>query len=99
MISDPLLVALQVAQALEASGLRYMVGGSLASSIGGEPRSTLDVDILVEMTEADVDRFLTALGPDFHADDLAVRRGVRQRSTVSGTTRRSGFTRPGAASG
>ena len=83
MTSDPLQVALQVAEAFEACGLRYLVGGSLASSISGEPRSTLDVDIVVAMTEADVGRFLVALGSDFYADDAAVRRAVRQRSSVN----------------
>ena len=41
---------------LEACGLRYLVGGSLASSMSGEPRSTLDVDIVVAMSESDIDR-------------------------------------------
>jgi len=83
MTSDPIQVALQVAEAFEASGLRYLVGGSLASSLSGEPRSTLDVDIVVAITEADVERFLAALGPDFYADDVAVRRAVSQRSSVN----------------
>ena len=33
MLSDPVVVALIVAQILESCGLRYLVGGSLASSI------------------------------------------------------------------
>jgi hypothetical protein len=54
----PIQVALQVADALETCGLLYLVGGSVASSFGGEPRTTLDVDIVVAMAETDVDRFL-----------------------------------------
>ena len=42
-IPDPIAVALLVADALVTLGLRYTVGGSLASSMSGEPRSTLDV--------------------------------------------------------
>ena len=38
--AEPLQVALQVASALERCGVRYLVGGSLASSVSGEPRST-----------------------------------------------------------
>lgn len=41
---DPIEVALQVASALEAVGAEYFVGGSVASSFQGEPRSTNDVD-------------------------------------------------------
>ena len=55
-MNDPVAVALSVAQILDACGLRYLVGGSLASSLSGEPRSTLDVDIVVAMTASDVDR-------------------------------------------
>ena len=55
-MSDPVAVALSVGQILEACGLRYLVGGSLASSMSGEPRSTLDVDIVVAMTAPDVGR-------------------------------------------
>ena len=36
MLSDPVLVALSVAQILESCGLRYLVGGSLASSTSVE---------------------------------------------------------------
>jgi hypothetical protein len=79
----PIQVALQVADALEACGLLYLVGGSVASSIGGEPRTTLDVDIVVAMSEGDVDCMLMALGSEFYADDVAMRRAIRQHSSVN----------------
>ena len=82
-MNDPVAVALSVAQILEACGLRYLVGGSLASSLSGEPRSTLDVDIVVAMATSDVDRVVTALGGEFEVDDLAVARAVRERSSVN----------------
>ena len=83
MILEPFQVALSVADALERCGVSYVVGGSLASSVSGEPRSTLDVDLVVAMTEADVEPFLATLGGSFHADDRALRRAVRQRSSVN----------------
>ena len=83
MVNDPVAVALSVAQILEACGLRYLVGGSLASSLSGEPRSTLDVDIVVAMTMSDVDAVVLALRPEFEVDDLAVARAVRERSSVN----------------
>jgi hypothetical protein len=49
-VSDPVAVALSVAQVLESCGLRYLVGGSLATSVSGERRSTLDVDMVVAIT-------------------------------------------------
>ena len=80
---EPLQVALSVARALEQCGLRYVVGGSLASSVSGEPRSTLDVDLVVAIHAADVEPLLAALGDDFHADAEAVHRAVRRRSSVN----------------
>ena len=82
-MNDPVAVALSVAQILEACGLRYLVGGSLASSLSGEPRSTLDVDIVVAMTTSDVDRVAEALRGEFDVDEMAVLRAVRERSSVN----------------
>ena len=42
------------------------VGGSVASSITGEPRATLDVDMAIAMTEQQVEPFLAALGDEFY---------------------------------
>jgi hypothetical protein len=81
--SDPLGIALRVASAMEACGLRYLVGGSLASSLGGEPRSTLDVDIVVSMKETDIACLLNALGPEFYVDETAVQRAIQRRSSVN----------------
>jgi hypothetical protein len=82
-VNDPVAVALGVAQILETCGLRYLVGGSLASSLSGEPRSTLDVDIVVAMRTSDVNRVTEALGGEFDVDEQAVARAVRERSSVN----------------
>ena len=44
--SDPIGIALRVARALTAVGADYFLGGSLASSLQGEPRSTNDIDFV-----------------------------------------------------
>jgi hypothetical protein len=58
---DPIAVALRVADLFETLGLRYTIGGSLASSLSGEPRSTLDVDMVVAM-QGGMSRALLKLG-------------------------------------
>lgn len=45
---DPLAIAAVVVEVLERVGLQYMIGGSVAASLLGEPRSTLDLDIMIE---------------------------------------------------
>ena len=49
-MNDPVAVALSVAQILDVCGVRDLVGGSLARSLSGEPRSTPDVNIVVATT-------------------------------------------------
>ncbi len=83
MVSDPIHVALLVADALEACHVRYLVGGSLASAVSGEPRSTLDVDLVVELNEKDVEPLVAALGDRFHVDADSIRRAVRERSSTN----------------
>jgi len=45
-MQDPDFISLFVAP-LETAGIQYMVTGSVASSIYGEPRNTLDIDLVV----------------------------------------------------
>lgn len=82
-VPEPIAVALLVADALDALGIRYTVGGSLASSMSGEPRSTLDVDIVVALTEVEVAPLVAALETEFYASEDALRRAVRERSTAN----------------
>jgi hypothetical protein len=65
---DPLAVAGRVAAALEGLGVRYLLGGSLASTALGEPRATLDVDLVADLGQSTVGPWLAALGPDFVGD-------------------------------
>lgn len=82
-MTDPVQVALIVAEALETCLVRYLVGGSLASAVSGEPRSTLDVDLVVELTENDIEPLVVALGDRFHVDADSLRRAVRERSSAN----------------
>ncbi len=79
MVADPLAVALRVAAVFEALDVAYAVGGSLASSLHGETRATMDVDFVAALHEPLVAEFVTALGTDFYADADVIREAVRQR--------------------
>lgn len=78
---DVLDVALRLAAALERAGVGYFLGGSLASSLQGEPRSTNDVDVVVDLPEGRVAALVEALGSDFEVDEEALRRAARERSS------------------
>ncbi len=49
MTKGPLELVSQVATILDDLGSRYALGGSMASSLIGEPRSTVDVDIAIKL--------------------------------------------------
>ena len=52
----------QVAKHLETAGIPFMVVGSISSGFHGQPRATSDVDIVMDPTSAQLDRWLTLLG-------------------------------------
>lgn len=79
-MTDVLRVAALVAAALEACGVRYLIGGSLASSFAGEPRSTLDVAMVAELSEASVNRLGKFLGSDF---PVQARSALRMQSSFN----------------
>lgn len=84
MIAGDLLAALApVIEALERRGVRYHLGGSLASSAHGIARASLDVDIVADLGEADVRPLIADLSDDFYADEAAAHRAVRSRENFS----------------
>jgi hypothetical protein len=61
-VTDLEQVLAEVARALDAAGVPYMVIGGMANAIWGKPRGTLDVDITVGLSADDVPRLLAILG-------------------------------------
>jgi hypothetical protein len=80
---DALDVALLVAAALDAAGCEYFVGGSVASSLQGEPRATNDIDIVVAMPLFKVLPFARALGSDFELDQEMLRDAISRGSSAN----------------
>lgn len=68
---DPLGVAQLIAGYLEAAGLRYLIGGSVASSLLGEPRSTLDLDLMIERDLQKVGKLVRMLSETCYIDTTA----------------------------
>jgi hypothetical protein len=79
-LPDPLAVALRVAAILDDLGVPYLVGGSVASSLLGEVRSTIDVDLVADLSEQHVKPLVAALEGDFYVAESAVRDAVARRS-------------------
>jgi len=81
MITEPIAVTLLVIDALEKLGIRYLIGGSLASAMHGEPRSTMDADLVADLRLEHAEPLARALAGAFYVDADAIRDAVRnQRS-------------------
>lgn len=76
---DAIAVAIRVGAAIEGVGGRYFVGGSLASSLQGEPRATNDIDMVVDLPVARTANLVAALGGDFEVDEDALREALGQK--------------------
>lgn len=69
--ASPIHLAVLVASILDDLRIEHVLGGSLASSMVGEPRSTLDVDLAARIDPTRLDELVSALRPEFFVPDEA----------------------------
>ena len=63
----------KVIQTLEDADIEYMVTGSVASSLQGEPRSTHDIDLIVALRESAAQKLVEAFPlPDFYLSEPSI---------------------------
>jgi len=77
-LPDEIRVTLDVAEILEELGVRYLVCGSVASSVHGEPRATRDVDLVTDLAPCHVDRLVRAVEERFYISAAAARSAVER---------------------
>jgi hypothetical protein len=83
-IADDVLRTIErLASVLDSLGVRWAIGGSLSSSLHGEPRSTNDIDIIAELQLAHAHGFVTALGEQFYAVEEAVADAIRRHGSFN----------------
>ena len=78
MLTEPILVTLLIAEAFETLGIRYFIGGSMATAVHGVARATMDVDLVADIRRDQIQKLLGALGTDFFADDQMIANAIRQ---------------------
>jgi len=72
-----------VAGALESINVDYFIGGSVASSVFGEPRQTLDVDLVARLLGTHAEPLVERLGVAFHADLAAIQTAVQSQGSFN----------------
>jgi hypothetical protein len=66
-----------VVDVLEEQGITYLLVGSLASGVYGEPRMTQDIDVVVELRPDQVARLCQAFpAPEYYVAEKAAREAV-----------------------
>ncbi|MBU0574255.1 MAG: hypothetical protein KKH83_07250 [Candidatus Margulisbacteria bacterium] len=53
---------------LEKLNIPYMIGGSVASIYYGEPRMTLDMDVVIQLKPEQAKKFSASFGDEYYAD-------------------------------
>jgi hypothetical protein len=72
-----------VVEALDRMGVPYMIAGSVASSMHGVPRTTLDADLVARIEERHARPLVEALGDAYYADEGMIRNAVRNGSSFN----------------
>jgi hypothetical protein len=81
MITEPIAITLRVIQELDKLNVPYLIGGSLASALYGEPRATIDADVVADLHIEHAAPLVRALSGEFYIAQDAVLDAIRtQRS-------------------
>ena len=68
---------------LEAAGIPYMLTGSMAANFYATPWMTRDIDVVIELQEAEVERVVTIFQDEYYVDRDMVEQAVKSRSMFS----------------
>ena len=83
MLSDPISLALVVADILDSLEIPYLVGGSVASTLLGEPRSTQDIDMVIDLSPDKVTSLINLLQPRFYVSEAAVLEAIQYKRSFN----------------
>ena len=79
-MSDELDVLQSVTAQLAGADICYMVTGSMAANFYAVPRMTRDIDLVIELSERDVDRVTRLFQQEYYIDRDMVLRAVRDQA-------------------
>ena len=82
-LDEPLQIVGKIVDVLDTMKIRYLLGGSLASSFHGIPRATLDADLVADLGVMHIEPLISALSADFYMDAGAMREAIQKRSSFN----------------
>ena len=82
-VAGPFDLVCRMAEILDDLGIPYALGGSMASSLLGEPRSTVDVDIAVRLDGDSGESLIERAGSWFYVQVETARDAIRNHSAFN----------------
>jgi Nucleotidyl transferase of unknown function (DUF2204) len=79
-MNEELALLKDIARRLEDAGIEYMMTGSMALAFYSTPRMTRDIDIILQVSYADVGKIVALFKKDFYIEENSVRQAVRDQS-------------------
>lgn len=81
---DDLIAVLQPVRAtFDSLQIRYFIGGSVASSFHGAMRSTMDVDIVADVSLEHIRPIIAAVADEFYASESAMHSAIQRRASFN----------------
>ncbi len=82
-VPDILAAITPIVEALEEFGIPYHIGGSVASSLYGIPRLTIDADLVADIRMEHVRPLVRQLETDYYIDEDMIRDAIRRQSSFN----------------
>lgn len=84
MKSPDILRALEpVTDAFNKLGVAYYIGGSVASSVYGTARATIDVDLIADLKREHIKQLVKILEPGYFVDEVMITGAIQRQSTFN----------------
>lgn len=82
VIADPIELARKIADILLPLEIPYVVGGSVASSLLGENRSTQDLDLVIDLEARIAPQLIDVMSGEFYISESAVSEAIAKSKTA-----------------
>ncbi len=83
MIGNPIELALLIAKILESLEIPYFIGGSVASSLWGESRATLDIDLVADFKIAKINEFINQVQGLFYVRESGIKEAIINQTSFN----------------
>jgi hypothetical protein len=83
VLAEPIKITQFITRSFDIIGIRYFIGGSLASSLHGIPRSTQDVDLVADIKEEHINSLVQALQGEFYIDAGMIKEAIKRKGSFN----------------